>query len=90
MSERRERKDGSCMYVVNPTIPEKSFKNAKAIALECSQPMTAVLRVALVIGLGRMERELNKHRAGEESKWEMVLRDIGTDGRSGGRKAGKD
>jgi hypothetical protein len=69
------------MYVVNATIGEREHEGSKAMALECGQPTTAVLRVALTLGLQRMESELNKHRAGEDSKWEIIERLIGTDGR---------
>lgn len=81
MAHGRNNNDGDRYYVINPSIPEKNYLDARKLAIHAGSPMTAIIRTALILGLARMETELGKHERGEDSKWEGIKEVINRDGR---------
>lgn len=82
MGGLRVRKTGERTHVISPTIPDDVHKMVKRMAIEYEGTMSSTVRVAITLGLDRMDKELRKRDAGEPDRCDRIKGMIGTDGRT--------
>lgn len=81
MGGLRVRKTGERTHVISPTIPDATHRKVKAMAIEYGGTMSSTVRVAIMLGLDRMDKELRKRDAGEAHRCELIEQMMSKDGR---------
>ena len=77
----RERVDGTKVRTMNVTCLEHFYEACKVRAIEEGIPVSRVLRVALQLGVIRLETEYSKQLRGEDNKVDKIREMYAQDGR---------
>lgn len=81
MGGLRVKKDGERTHVISPTIADTTHRKVRSMAVAYGGTMSSVVRVAITLGLDRMDKELHKRDAGESHRCELIEQLLSKDGR---------